>query len=210
MTRILIVDDHAVVREGLKEIVSRTRDMVVADEAANGAEALEKVLKKNYDVVVLDISMPDKSGLDVLKEIKNRKPKLAVLMLTVHPEGQYAVRSLRAGASGYLTKKSAPGELVEAIRKVSSGGRYVTSSLAETWAFGLAADSEKPPHETLSDREYEVMCKLASGKTAKEIAEEMFLSPITISTYRSRIMEKMGMKNNVELALYAIRNELID
>lgn len=210
MTRILVVDDHEVVREGLKQIISRSRDMVVADEAGNGAEALEKVQRKNYDVVVLDISMPDRSGLDVLKEIKSQKPELAVLMLTVHPEGQYAVRTLRAGASGYLTKKSVSKELVEAIRKVSSGGRYITASLAERLAFGLGSDSEKPLHETLSDREYEVMCKLASGKTVKEIAEELSLSPLTVSTHRSRIMEKMGMKNNVELALYAIRNELID
>ncbi len=210
MTKVLIVDDHAVVREGLKQIISRTPDITVADEATNGAEALEKVLKKRYDVVVLDISMPDRSGLDVLKEIKTHKPELAVLMLTVHPEEQYAVRTLRAGASGYLTKKSAPKELVDAIRQVSTGGRYITSSLAEKWAFALGNDSEKPPHEALSDREYQVMCMIASGKTHKEMAQEMFLSPKTISTYRSRILLKMGMKTDADLARYAARHGLIE
>jgi DNA-binding NarL/FixJ family response regulator len=154
--------------------------------------------------------MPGRSGLDILKEIKIQKPKLSVLVLSIHPEEQIAVRALKSGASGYLTKSGAPDELIEAIRKVSSGGEYITSSLAERLAFHLRTDSDKPLHETLSDREYEVMCKIASGKTVKEIAKEMSLSPITIGTYRSRIMEKMMMKNNVELATYAIKHGLIE
>lgn len=210
MIRILIADDHAIVREGLKQVVSKTSDMVVADEASTGQEALEKALKNDYDVVVLDISFPDKNGLDVLKEVKNRKSELPVLMLTIHPEEEVAVSALRAGASGYLTKESAADELVAAIRKVSSGGDYVTSTLAEKLAHILRTGSEKPLHETLSDREYEVMRGIASGKTVKEIATESFLSPSTVRTYRSRILEKMGMKTNADLMRYAIEHKLID
>jgi DNA-binding NarL/FixJ family response regulator len=184
--------------------------MRVADEASNGQEVLAKVLKKDIDVVLLDISMPGRSGLDILKELKSQWPKLAVLVLSIHPEEQYAVQVLKAGAAGYLTKKSAPDELVTALRKVSAGGKYVSSSLAEKLASDLETGIDKPPHETLSAREYEVMRKIASGKTGTEIARELFLSPKTISTYRARILEKMGIKNNAELIRYAIKNRLVD
>ena len=210
MIKILIVDDHAIVREGLKQILSETSDMVASDEACNGHEALEKIRKKNYDVVILDLSLPDISGLEILKEIKSIKPKTLVLILTIHPEEQYAIRTLKAGASGYLTKESAHDELINAIRKISSGGKYVTESLAEKLAFDLEVDSEKPLHETLSDREYEVMCKLASGETVNKIAKEMHLSPKTISTYRTRVLEKIGMKTNAELTRYAMQHGLIE
>ena len=210
MIRILIADDHAIVREGLKQIVTEISDLVVADEASTGHEVLNKALKNDYDVVVLDITMPGINGLDVLKQIKAQKPKLPILVLSVHPEEQYAVRVLRAGASGYLTKESAPDELIAAIRKVSVGKKYVSPSLAEKLVFELEIDHEKPLHETLSDREYQVMCMIASGKTAKDIAEELFLSVKTISTYRTRILEKMNMKSNIELTRYAIKHGLIE
>jgi len=210
MIKILIADDHPVVRKGLREIIEETSDMEVADEASNGQEVLAKVFKKDFDVVLLDISMPGRSGLDILKELKSQLPKLAVLVLSIHPEEQYAVQVLKAGASGYLTKKSAPEELVTALRKVSTGGKYVSPSLAEKLASALETGIEKPPHETLSAREYEVMRKIASGKTVTEIARELFLSPKTISTYRTRILEKMGIKNNAELIRYAIKNRLVD
>jgi len=210
MVKILIADDHAIVRQGLKQIVMETPDMVVADEASNGQEVLNKVGENDYDVVVLDISMLGRSGLDVLKQLKSEIPELPVLVLSMHPEEQYAVRALKVGASGYLTKESAPDELVEAIRRVSLGRKYVTSSLAEKLAFDVEIDVEKPPHESLSDREYQVMCMIASGKMVKEIAEELFLSVKTISTYRSRILQKMKMKHNAELTRYAIQNRLVD
>lgn len=210
MIKILIADDHAVVRKGLKQILAETTDIVAADEAINGQEVLEKIRKNDYDIVMLDISMPGRNGLDILKQVKNEKPEMSVLILSMHPEEQYAVRALKAGASGYLTKDSAPDELILAIRKISQGRKYITSSLAERLAFYLEVDSEKPLHEALSDREYEVMRMIASGKTVREIAEELFLSIKTISTYRSRILEKMGMKNNTELVRYALKNRLLD
>ena len=210
MINILIVDDHAVVRAGLRQIISGVSDMTVSDEADGGAEALTKIRKKGCSMVVLDISMPDKSGLDVLKEIKNEHPKLPVLMLSMYPEDQYAVRSLRSGASGYMTKDSAPEELVIAIRTVAAGRKYISSDLAERLAFNLDVDMKKDPHEMLSDREYQVLCMIASGKTISEIADQLSLSVKTISTYRSRILEKMQLKNNSELTNYAIRNHLID
>jgi len=207
--RLLIGDDHAVVRKGMKQILAETRDIVVADEAGNGREVLEKVQKDDFDMVLLDISMPGRDGLEVLKELKSLRPKLPVLMLSMYPEEQYAVRSLRSGASGYLTKDSAPDELISAIRKVSSGGKYVSASLAEKLAHKLGADVEKPLHEALSDREYQVMCMIASGKTVKEIGEELSLSVKTVSTYRSRILNKMRLKGNAELTRYAIDNKLV-
>ena len=210
MIKILIADDHAIVREGLKQIVADTSDMIVTAEASDGHEVLALLSKNNYDVVVLDMAMPGLTGLDILKQIKRETPKLPVLILSVHPEEQYAVRSLKAGASGYLTKESAPDELITAIRKVSMGGKYIPSSLAEKLAFELEVDAEKPPHKTLSDREFQVMCMIAKGRTIKNIAEELFLSPKTVSTYRSRILEKMKMKSNEELTHYAINNHLID
>jgi DNA-binding NarL/FixJ family response regulator len=210
MIRILIADDHAIVREGLKQIVADTSDMIVTAEASDGHEVLTLLSKNNYDLVVLDMAMPGLTGLDILKQIKRETPKLPVLILSVHPEEQYAVRALKAGASGYLTKERAPDELITAIRKVSMGGKYITSSLAEKLAFELEVDTEKPPHKTLSDREFQVMCMIAKGRTIKNIAEELFLSPKTVSTYRSRILEKMKMKSNEELTHYAINNHLID
>jgi len=207
--RLLIGDDHAVVRKGMKQILAETRDIVVADEAGNGREVLEKVQKDDFDMVLLDISMPGRDGLEVLKELKSLRPKLPVLMLSMYPEEQYAVRSLRSGASGYLTKDSAPDELISAIRKVSSGGKYVSASLAEKLAHKLGADMENPLHEALSDREYQVMCMIASGKAVKEIGEELSLSVKTVSTYRSRILNKMRLKGNAELTRYAIDNKLV-
>jgi len=198
--KILIADDHAIVREGLKQILAETADMVVAGEAANGQEVLELVRKGNFDLVLLDLAMPEKDGLDTLKELKLEKPNLPVLVLSIYPEEQYAVRVLKAGASGYLTKESAPDELIAAIRKVSRKGKYVSQSLGEKLASYLTADPDKPAHELLSDREYRVMLMIASGKTVTEIAEAIFLSVKTISTYRVRALRKMGMKNNAEFA----------
>jgi DNA-binding NarL/FixJ family response regulator len=210
MIKILIADDHPVVRKGLKDIIQATSDMTVSGEASDGQEVLENVRKIDFDVVVLDIAMPGRSGLDILKELKSGKPELPVLILSIHPEDQYAVRVLKAGASGYLTKDSAPDELITAIRKVSRGKKYISASLAEKLAYDLEIGAEKPLHETLSDREYEVMCMIASGKTVKEIAEQLYLSVKTISTYRARILEKMRMKNNAELTHYAIKHELVE
>ncbi len=210
MLKILIADDHAIVRQGLKQIVTETRDMIVAGEASNGQELLNKIKEAEYDVVVLDITMPVRNGMDVLRQLRSEKPRLPILMLSIHPEEQYALRALRAGASGYLTKESAPDELVVAIRKVSSGGKYISASLAEKLAFELEAGREQALHETLSDREHQVLCLIASGKTVMEIAQELSLSEKTISTYRSRILEKMNMKNNAELTYYAIKNQLVE
>jgi len=209
MIRILVVDDHTIVRQGLKQILGEEKDMNVVEEASNGQEALQKIGKSEYDCVLLDISMPGRSGLEVLKDIKALRPKLPVLILSMHSEELYAIRALRAGASGYLTKASASEELIGAIRKVAAGRKYVSTSLAEKLAVELDTDASKPPHETLSDREYQVMIMLASGKTVKEIADEVCLSVKTISTYRTRIMEKMNLKKNAELTLYAIQHHLI-
>jgi two-component system invasion response regulator UvrY len=210
MIKILVVDDHTIVREGLKKILVDTPDMVVADEASNGQEVIKKVGNNDYDLILLDISLPGRSGLDVLKQLKCTKPKLPILILSMHPEEQYAVRSLRAGASGYLTKQSVSNELIDAIRKVAQGRKYITPSLAEKLAFELVVDARKLPHETLSDREYQVMCMIGSGKTVKEIAETLSLSVRTISTHRAHILKKMKMKNNAQLTFYAIRNALVD
>jgi DNA-binding NarL/FixJ family response regulator len=209
MIRILVADDHAIVRQGLKQIVADTSDLVVTGEAERGREVLEKVSKDDYDVVLLDITMPDKTGMEVLEELKQIKPDLPVLILSMHPEDQYAIRALRAGASGYVTKAGVPDELVTAIRKVSVGSKYISSSLAEKLAVYLEAGAEKPLHQVLSDREYRVMCLIASGKTVKEIAEELFLSVKTVSTYRSRVLQKMKMKNNAQLTHYCVQNQLV-
>jgi two-component system invasion response regulator UvrY len=209
MIKILIADDHAIVRAGLKQILAETADMVVAGEAANGREVLEQVRQGDWDLVLLDLAMPGKGGLETLKELKKEKPKLPVLVLSIFPEEQYAVRALKAGASGYLTKESAPEELIAAIGKVAQGGKYFSSSLAENLVSQLEEDAEKLVHEMLSDREYQVMLLIASGKTVSEIADEMCLSVKTVSTYRSRALTKMGMKNNSVFTHYAIRNGLI-
>lgn len=210
MINILIVDDHTIVREGLKQILEDAPDMAVVDEASNGQEVINKVWNNDYDLVLLDISLPGRGGLDVLKQLKAMKPKLPVLILSMYPEEQYAIRSLRANASGYLTKESAPEELIKAIRKIANGRKYITSSLAEKLAFELEIGAEKPIHETLSDREYQVMCMIASGKMLKEISEILSLSAKTISTYRSRVLKKMQMENNAQLIHYAIKNGLVD
>jgi DNA-binding NarL/FixJ family response regulator len=210
MIRALIADDHAVVRQGLRQILLETSDMVVTGEAANGPEALERARAGGYDVIVLDITMPGRSGFEVLKELRLEDPELPVLVLSMHSEEQFAVRLLKAGASGYLNKESAPEELVKAIRKVVSGGRYVSPRLAEKLAFEIDSGSDKLLHETLSDREFQVMRMMASGQTVKEIAAELALSVKTISTYRARILDKMNLHTNAELIHYAIQNQLIE
>src|SRR5262245_44253886 len=189
--KVLIVDDHAVVRQGLKQIITVVPDMMVVAEATDGLEALEKAQSEECDVLVLDISLPGRSGLDILKDVRLVRPKLPVLVLSMHAEEQFAVRLLRAGASGYLNKESAPDELVKAIYKVVEGGKYVSPALAERLAYEIEGEADKLPHETLSDREFQVMCLLAGGKTVKEIAEGLSLSAKTVSTYRTRILTKM-------------------
>jgi DNA-binding NarL/FixJ family response regulator len=210
MIKILIADDHAVVREGVKHILSEMPDMVIAGEAGKGQEVLEKVGKNEYDLILLDIAMPGRDGLEILKDLKLQKPKLPVLILSMFPEEQYALRALKSGASGYLTKDSIPDELIKAIQKIVRGGKYISSSFSEKMLFSFDRDAEKPLHETLSDREYQVMRMIASGKTLKEIADELALSVKTVSTYRSRILDKTGMKNNVELTHYAVKHRLLD
>lgn len=209
--RVLIVDDHAVVRRGLQQILSDDYEDVDFGEAGNAGDALEQVMQHEWDVVILDISMPGRSGLDVLKEIKKLKSNLPVLVLSMHPEDQFATRVLKAGASGYMTKETAPDELVTAIAKVISGGKYVSPRLAEILVEDLDRDGSGVPRYTrLSDREYEVFRMIASGKTVSEIADELGLSVKTISTYRARILDKVHLKTNAELARYAIRHGLIE
>jgi len=210
MLRLLVADDHEIVRKGLVKVLAEILQPIKVDEAKNGQEALSRVLKSEYDLVVLDIKMPGKGGLDVLKEIKQHKPKLPVLILSMHPEEQFAVRAIRAGASGYLTKECAGDELVLAIRKALKGERYISGSLAEILAGDLEGDSEKPLHEILSDREYQVMLMIASGKAVSAIAKELCLSVKTISSYRTNILLKTRMKNNSEITHYAIQNKLVD
>ncbi len=210
MIRILIADDHTIVREGLKQILAETSDMMVADEATNGLEALDKVARQAFNVVLLDISMPGRNGLDVLRQLKAEHPGVPVLILSMYSEEQYAMRALRAGAAGYLTKDSAAEELILAIRKISSGRKYLGPSLAEKLAVYLEHGEDTPLHETLSDREFQVMCLIASGKAVKEIGTELNLSVKTISTYRTRILEKMRMKTNAALTHYVIQHRLIE
>jgi DNA-binding NarL/FixJ family response regulator len=209
MMRILIVDDHAIVRRGLRELLSDEFHGAAFGEASDAQQALEQLRKKEWDVALLDIALPGKSGLDLLKELKSEWPKLPVLILSAHPEDQFAVRALKAGAGGYMTKESAPEELAKALRKIMAGGRYVSPALAEMLALGVTKDLTRTPHETLSDREYEVMSRIASGKTVTEIAEELSLSPKTISTYRARVLEKLGLKNSAAIVQYVIRNGLV-
>jgi DNA-binding NarL/FixJ family response regulator len=210
MIRILIADDHVLFREGLKQILGKHKELRVIDEAGSGNEAMQKILHSDCDVIILDISMPGRSGLDILAEIRKVKPELPVLIVSMHPEDQYAVRVLRAGASGYLTKESAASELISAIHKIASGGRYISPSVAERLADAIERDREEAPHHALSNREFQVMRMLAAGKTLKEIAEDLILSEKTITTYRARILEKMDLRNNVELSHYAIKHELLD
>ena len=210
MLRVLIADDHEIVRKGLGKVLVETLQPIKVDEAGNGQEALSKILRSGYDLVVLDLKMPGKSGLDVLKEIKQHRPKLPVLILSMHPEEQFAIRAIRAGAAGYLTKECAEDELVLAIRKALKGERYISGSLAQILAGELDSDSEKPLHEVLSDREYQVMLMIASGKPVGAIAEELCLSVKTISSYRTNILLKTRMKNNAEITHYAIQNKLVE
>ena len=208
--RILIADDHPVVRLGLKQMLSAERDMIVVGEAKNGQEALEMGRTLDWDVAVFDYSMPGRSGVELVKEIKRHHPDRPVLVLSMHPEELHATQVFKAGGSGYLNKESAGAELTAAIRKVAKGGRYVSASLAEKLASELSPGSEKAPHETLSDREYRVMWLLASGKSINRIGQEMILSPSTISTYRTRILRKLGLSNNAQLVHYAITHKLIE
>ena len=209
--KILIVDDYAVVRRGLQQIVLDEYEDIVFGEATNGQEALDMLSEQNWDVIVLDISMPGRSGLDVLKEIRKLRSDIPVLVLSIHPEDQFAVRVLRAGASGYMTKETAPEELVTAIDKVMSGGTYVSRSLAELLARDLQRDTgDTTLHSRLSDREYEVMVMIASGKPVSQIADELTLSVKTISTYRARILDKVQMKSNAEITRYAIKHGLVE
>ena len=208
--RILIADDHAIVREGLKQILADTGDIVVAGDAASGLDAIKMMRAGEYDVLLLDISMPDRSGIEVLKQLRQEFPKLAVLMLSMHREDQYAIRSLKAGASGYLNKQSAPDELVNAIRQVAQGHKYISPALAQQLANQIGDDREVPPHETLSDREYQTLTMIASGKTVSEIAAELVLSVKTISMYRTRLLQKMKLRHNADLTHYAIKNNLVE
>jgi DNA-binding NarL/FixJ family response regulator len=210
MINVIIADDHPIVRAGLKQIIAEDAGLSAASEAGNGRELLALMRRSAYDVVLLDLTMPGMDGLDVLKQLKVEFAAVPVIILTVHPESQYALRLLRAGASGYLTKESAPDELIAAIRKVHRGGKYISPSLAEKIAFALDGAADRPLHETLSDREFQVLCMLASGKTVSEIAAELALSVKTVSTYRSRVLEKMQMRTNAELTHYAIQNSLVD
>ena len=210
MRRILIVDDHVVVRDGVKKIFDEKPDEAVFGEASTVEEALQLIREGSWDVVVLDISLGQRSGLDVLQELKQLRPKLPVLIFSMHAEEQYARRAFRAGAAGYITKDSSRAELVIAINKVIDGGKYVSPALAEKLVFDMARGADGPPHEALSQREFEVMRLIASGKTISEIAEMLSLSDRTISTYRARILEKMSMKTNAELTHYAIKNSLVE
>lgn len=209
MIKILIADDHSIVREGLKQIVADSPEMAVLGEAVNGQQVLDLVHKTDYDLILLDIAMPGRGGIDTLKQLKIEKPEIPVLILSMYPEDQYAVRAIKAGASGYLTKESAPEELIGAIKKVAQGGKFVSADLAEKLVENLGKNAEKTDHTTLSDREYQVMIMIASGKTVKEVADELSLSVKTISTNRTRALKKMGMKNNAEFAYYAIKQGLV-
>lgn len=210
MQRILIIDDHEVVRDGVKRIFDEQSGAVVFGEASTGREALQLAREEDWDLAVLDLSLGNQSGLELLKELKQVRPRLPVLILSMHSEEQYARRAFKAGASGYVTKGSSRAELAKAVNKVVTGGTYITSALAERLVFDLGRGSDLQPHETLSDREFEVMRLIASGKTVTEIAALLSLSDKTISTYRARLLEKTGMKTNAELTRYAIQNRLVD
>jgi len=209
MIHILICDDHTIVRQGLRQILADTDDIVVAAEAGNGAEALRRAREGGLDLVLLDIAMPQRDGLDVLKQFKDEFPRLPVLILSTYPEKQYALRCLKLRASGYLNKSSDPEQLADAIRKAATGGRVVSPALAEILAEEVALPTERLPHEMLSHREYQVFCQIAQGQSVGQIAEQLSLSPNTVSTYRARILEKIGSHNDVEIALYAVKHALV-
>jgi two-component system invasion response regulator UvrY len=208
--KVLIADDHAVVRRGLRQILMETSDILVGGEAATAAEARQLVGQHRWDVVVLDVNMPGGNGIELLGELRRQHSGLRVLVLTMYPEDQYAVRAIRAGAAGFLTKESAPEKLIEAVRKIASGGRYVSAELAETLASMVAGEAEGAPHQRLSDREFEVFKMLASGRTVSQVAQELGLSVKTVSTHRVRILKKMGMTTNAELTHYAVKNGVVD
>ena len=210
MIKVLIADDHAVVRRGLRQILAETPDILVGGEAKSTPEVRQLVREQRFDVVVLDLNMPGGSGLELLGELHRENPGARVLILTVYQENQYAVRAIKAGAAGFLTKESAPEKLIEAVRKIATGGRYISPELAETLASMVAGEAEGAPHERLSDREFEVFKMLASGRTVSQVASELALSVKTVSTHRTRILKKMDMKTNAELTHYAMRNRIVD
>ena len=210
MIRIVIADDHTIVREGLKQVLAAAGDLAVIAEAQNGAEVMQRVRELDFDMLLLDMSMPGKSGIELIKQVRNEKPKLRILVLSMHEEAQYAVRALKAGAAGYLTKESASDLLVTAIRKVAAGGAYITAAVAEQFALGAMADTSGPRHAALSDREYQVFEMLVAGKSITDIADRLNLSVKTVSTHKAHIMQKMGMTNHSELIRYAINHRLID
>ena len=211
MVRVLVADDHAIIREGLKQIIADSGEFAVNGEAETGLQAIQQARSGDFDIVLLDISLPDRNGIEVLKQLKKEIPALPVLILTMHREDQYAIRALKAGASGYLNKQGAPAELVNALREVTSGRKYITAALAQELAnqVGVGDDSGKPSHETLSDREYQTLVMIASGKTVGEIATELALSVKTVSMYRARLLQKMKLRHNAELTHYAIRHRLV-
>ncbi len=210
MVEVFITDDHSLIREGLKKILNDEKDIHIKGEAGNAKSTLDFVLKNELDILILDLNLPDKSGLDLLKELKALKPELKILILSMHPEDRFAMRVLRAGASGYITKESAGEELVKAIRKVEHGGKYVSESLAEILAFEIQGGTDKPIHELLSDREFQVMQLIASGKTLAEIANLLSLAVTTVSTYRARILEKLNLHSNAEMIYYVLTNKLVE
>lgn len=207
--RILLADDHTMFREGVKQVLSANLDYLVVGEASNAQQVLEKIRKTPVDVVVLDISMPGRDGIEVLKQLKAMKPGLQVLVLSMFPEDQYAFRAIKAGAAGYLTKNKASAELIEAIRRVASGRKYISEEVAEQLALDLEKDADKPLHQKLSDREYQVMCMIASGKAVKQIADELSISVSSVSTLRTRILKKFNMKTNADITRYAIKHDLV-
>ncbi|HEX8011304.1 MAG TPA: response regulator transcription factor [Casimicrobiaceae bacterium] len=210
MIRVVIADDHTLVREGLKQLLSAAGGIEVVGEASEGHEVLKAAREKEFDVLLLDLSMPGKSGMELIKQIKAEKPRLRILVLSMHQEHQYAVRAIKAGASGYLTKDSASTQLVSAIGKVAGGGAFISAEVAEQLALNAMPHAEGPPHTTLSDREYQVFRMLVSGRAVSEIADELNLSVKTVSTHKARLMEKMGIDNQAELVRYAIRHRLVD
>ncbi len=210
MISVMIADDHAIVRQGLKQILSETDDIKVTGEAETGFQAVKIARQQDFDVMLLDISLPDRNGIEILKQVKKDRPNLAILMLSMHNEHEFAIRALKAGASGYLNKQSAPAQLVVAIRQVAMGDKYVSSVVAQELANTVNSDLDKPLYATLSDREYQTLCFIAAGKTLSEISVEMFLSPKTVSVYRARLLEKLKLTNNSELIRYAIKNKLVD
>jgi two-component system invasion response regulator UvrY len=210
MIKILIADDHPIVREGLRLVIEKSTDMKVEGEALNGQEVLDRVYAEPWDVLILDFSMPGKSGFDVIRELHRERPSLPILVLSMHPETELAPRLLKAGAAGYLNKESAPKELVNAIKKVHEGGRYISAALGEKLALDLGRDSSKKPHELLSDREYQVLLRIAAGRSPHEIAGEFSISVKTVRTYRERVIQKLAVKNDVEITHYAIENGLLN